>query len=55
VHGFDPVREQVHMIVPSIDLNVSPVWEINIGVGEGLTSATDGWLVKTIIGRRFGR
>ena len=43
------------MIVPSIDLNVSPVREINIGVGQGLTGATDRHLIKAIIGRRFGR
>jgi len=35
------------------DLNVSPLWEINIGVGLGVTAATDHLIVKGIIGRRF--
>ena len=35
------------------DLNVSPEWEINIGVGIGPTAATDHLIVKGILGRRF--
>ena len=53
--GFDSRRDQEHQIIPSLNLNVSPDWEINIGVAKGLTPATDHYLVKTIIGRRFGR
>jgi hypothetical protein len=34
------------------DLNVSPKWEFNFGVGVGLTGGTDHLLVKMIIGRR---
>jgi hypothetical protein len=40
VTGFDPVAEQ-HQIFPTIDLNVSPKWEINFGLGVGVTRATD--------------
>jgi len=36
------------------DLNVSPNWEFNFGVGVGLTGGSDHLLVKMIIGRRFG-
>jgi hypothetical protein len=50
---FDPIREQQHQIFPTIDLNVSPKWEFNFGVGWGLTPATDHLIVKCIIGRRF--
>jgi hypothetical protein len=35
-------------------LNLSPKWEFNFGVGWGLTHATDGFMVKMILGRRFG-
>jgi hypothetical protein len=35
----------------AIDLNVSPDWEINFGVGP--TAATDHWIVKGIVGCRF--
>jgi hypothetical protein len=51
--GFDPTGQQQHQIMPAIDLNVSPDWEINFGVGIGLTHSTDDLLVKFILGRRF--
>ena len=41
------------MIVPSVDLNFSPDWEFNLGVGFGLTQSTDRLLVKLILGRRL--
>jgi hypothetical protein len=50
---FDPVREQQHQIVPALDLNLSPDWELNLGAAIGLTHATDRFLVKLIVGRRF--
>lgn len=51
--GFDSLHDQQQQIFPSIDLNVSPKWEINFGVGVGPTASTDHWIVKGIIGRRF--
>ena len=51
--GFDPKREQQHQIFPAIDLNVSPKWEFNFGVGIGMTRSTDHLILKMIIGRRF--
>jgi hypothetical protein len=51
--GFDPKREQQHQIFPAIDLNVSPEWEFNFGVGIGMTRSTDHLILKMIIGRRF--
>jgi hypothetical protein len=53
IGNFDPIGEQQQQIFPSIDLNVSPDWEINFGVGWGLTGSTDHLIVKAIIGRRF--
>ena len=50
---FDGVRQQQQQIFVVSDLNVSPKWEINFGVGLGPTAATDHLLVKGIIGRRF--
>jgi hypothetical protein len=35
------------------DLNVSPVWEINFGVGIGATASTDHLIFKAILGRRI--
>src|SRR6266568_3364005 len=47
------LHDQQQQIFPAIDLNVSPKWEINFGVGIGPTAATDHWIVKAILGRRF--
>lgn len=52
--GFDPLAQQQQQIVPSLDLNLGPAWELNLGVAVGVTHATDRLLVKMILGRRFG-
>jgi len=53
VSGFDPAPRQQHQVFGAVDLNLSPSWEINLGVGRGLTSSTDRLLVKTIFGYRL--
>lgn len=50
---FLPVHQQQQQIFPTIDLNVAPQWEINFGLGVGLTGTTDHLIVKGIIGYRF--
>jgi hypothetical protein len=45
--------DQQQQIFPVIDLNLSPDWEFNFGVGFGLTHSTDGLIVKLILGYRF--
>lgn len=55
ITGFDPLIQQQQQIFPVVDLNVSPKWEFNFGVGWGLTRATDGLMVKMILGRRIGK
>ena len=47
------LHEQQQQIFAVTNLNVSPKWEINIGVGVGPTAATDHLIVKGILGRRF--
>lgn len=54
ITGFDYLRDQQQQIVPAIDLNLSPNWEFNFGVGFGVTRSTDHLLIKMILGRRFG-
>jgi hypothetical protein len=49
----DPVSDQQQQIFPSVDLNLAPQWEVNFGVGWGLTRSTDHLIVKAIVGRRF--
>lgn len=53
IGAFDSLHDQQQQIFAVTDLNVSPVWEINIGVGIGPTASTDHLLVKGILGRRF--
>jgi hypothetical protein len=49
----DPLANQQQQIFPSVDLNVAPEWELNFGVGWGLTRSTDHLIIKAIVGRRF--
>jgi hypothetical protein len=53
LRNFDALHDQQQQLFVVTDLNVSPTWEINIGVGMGGTSATDHLIVKGILGRRF--
>ncbi len=53
IGNFDPVSQQEQQILPAVDLNLSPQWEVNFGVGVGVTRGTDHLLVKLILGRRF--
>jgi hypothetical protein len=50
---FLPIHQQQQQIFPAIDLNLAPQWEINLGLGVGLTGTTDHLIVKGIIGYRF--
>ena len=57
--GFGPLRgfaapdAQWQQLFPVAALTVSPDWEINGGVGFGLTPATDRLTAKLILGRRW--
>lgn len=53
IGSFDPLHKQQQQFFPSLDLNVSPKWEMNFGFGIGPTAGTDRYIVKAIIGRRF--
>ncbi|HEY9127011.1 MAG TPA: hypothetical protein VIM62_07780 [Acidobacteriaceae bacterium] len=53
IGAVDDLHDQQQQIFAVTDLNVSPKWEINVGVGVGATAATDHWIVKAIVGRHF--
>ena len=53
ITGFIPISQQQHQVFPAIDLNLAPRWEINFGLGVGLTRSTDHLIVKMILGYRF--
>src|ERR1700721_2270635 len=51
--NFDTLHQQQQQLFVVADLNVSPVWEINFGVGIGATASTDPLIFKMILGRPF--
>jgi len=53
ITGFYAISQQQHQIVPAVDLNLAPQWEINFGLGVGVTAATDHLIAKMILGYRF--
>ncbi|HYK89622.1 MAG TPA: hypothetical protein VE398_12675, partial [Acidobacteriota bacterium] len=53
VASIDTLHDQHHLIFPTLDLNTSPDWEFNFGVGRGLTGTSQHWVVKCIIGRKL--
>ena len=53
IRDVSSLHDQQLQIFPAIDLNLSPQWEFNFGVGIGPTAATDRWIIKAILGRRF--
>ena len=53
IGNFDPLADQEQQIVPTVDLDLGPKWEFNLGAGWGVTRSTDHFLLKMIIGRRF--
>jgi len=55
VKHFDPLSDQHHILFPAIDLNLSPDWEFNAGIGRGLTDTSEHWILKMIVGYRFKR
>ena len=55
VNDFAPLDRSAQQIFPAINLDFGADWEFNLGVGVGLTPATDRLLVKMILGRRLGR
>jgi hypothetical protein len=52
LNSFDARPEQGHALYAIMDLLNNVKWEVNIGPGFGLTTATDGLVFKVLIGRR---
>ncbi|MGO9267422.1 MAG: hypothetical protein ACLQBA_21510 [Candidatus Binataceae bacterium] len=47
------IKDQQHFIVPTLNFNLLPQLELNMGVGFGLTRASNGTFIKSIIGWEF--
>ncbi|HWB25454.1 MAG TPA: hypothetical protein VG738_08230 [Chitinophagaceae bacterium] len=52
INGFDAIGNQQHALFVTYDLLNNPKWEFNAGAGFGLTSATDAFVFKIILGRK---
>ncbi|MGH7655566.1 MAG: hypothetical protein ACREN6_12975 [Gemmatimonadaceae bacterium] len=53
IGGFAPAQSRLQQCFGVVDLHVSPKWEINAGLGAGMTPATSHLVGKVILGRRF--
>ncbi len=53
IQPLPSVQKQQHFIVPALNFDFLPQLEMNIGVGIGMTRASNGTFVKTIIGWTF--
>jgi hypothetical protein len=53
LNDFETPAEQSHAVFLVADIYSDPKWEINFGPGFGLTEATDGLVVKILLGRRI--
>ncbi|HZP45509.1 MAG TPA: hypothetical protein VFB15_07655 [Candidatus Binataceae bacterium] len=47
------VEAQQHFIVPALNFDLLPRLELNLGVGFGLTRASNGTFIKSIVGWQF--
>lgn len=55
VSAILPLAQQEHYLFETIDVVSWRGLELNVGVGEGLTAASNGLVVKTVVGWAFGR
>jgi hypothetical protein len=49
IHNILPFTDQQHNIYAVTDFKIGR-WEVNAGIGYGLTQASDRWMAKMIIG-----
>ncbi len=53
VNAFEKGSAQSHGVFATYDLINNKHWELNTGVGFGLTPATDSFIIKILVGRRI--
>jgi hypothetical protein len=53
IRSLPGAQQQQHFIVPALNFHFVEQLELNIGVGIGLTRASNGTIVKTIVGWTF--
>ena len=55
IKHFEPLSEQHHLIFPALDIRTPGGWDLNVGVGRGLTGGSEHWVAKWIVGLRLPR
>jgi hypothetical protein len=53
IQPLPSISKQQHFLVPALNLNLDPRLEVNLGVGFGLTRASNGAFIKSILGWTF--
>lgn len=53
VQSFLPWDQQHQVLYLATNIDFGSNWEFNAGIGRGLNSSTDPWIIKCIIGRTF--
>ena len=53
IQPLPSLQKQQHFIVPALNFYFVPQLELNLGVGVGLTNASDGLFIKSIVGWTF--
>ena len=53
IQPLEKVQQQQHFIVPALNFDFIPQLELNLGVGIGVTRASNGLFLKSIIGWTF--
>jgi hypothetical protein len=53
IRRFEPVSEQHHLLFAAVDVRAQSGWNLNVGVGRGLTGRSEHWVLKTILGVAF--
>jgi hypothetical protein len=53
ITDFDTFSNQQHQIFATLDLDLGEDWELNAGIGKGLTESTDHLIVKMTLGKTF--
>jgi hypothetical protein len=53
IQPMPSISKQQHFLVPALNLNLDPRLEVNLGVGFGLTRASNGAFIKSILGWTF--
>jgi hypothetical protein len=53
IQPLPSLHDQQHFVVPALNFDLLPQLELNFGVGVGLTNASEGVFIKSIVGWTF--